>query len=273
MTTKQIKLVPELTTNNDSNIEGDLKVDKVIESFKADFLLIKNKNFTKSNRKSHTGIGKTFEDLIGITENNNRLADYKDILELKSKRELSESMVTLFTDAPTYPLKANNYFRDTFGEPDPNFPNVNIIHTTISAVKYNTFKKKIGFKLELNYQEEKMYIRIIDLGTGELVGKEVYYTFDKLRKCFEEKCKHIAYINAATKKIDGIEYFYFKDVVILTGLTFEMFLYYIEKGYIKYDIRIGCYQSGKKIGTSHDHGSGVRILKNKIGEVFHKIEL
>lgn len=273
METKQIKLVSEIAKNLSSDSQEDLEVSKVIESFKKDFLLIKNKDFVKSNRKHNTGIGKTFEDLIGINENNNRLADYKDILELKSTRELSNNMVTLFTEKPTYPVNANAYFRDTFGQPDPKFPHVNILHTTISSTGYNTFKNELGFKLEVNFQEEKIYIRTIDLRTKELVGIEVYYTFDKLREIIEKKCKYIAYINAETKEIDGAEHFYFKSAVILTGLTFEKFLSCIDNGLIKYDIRIGCNQSGRNIGKSHDHGSGMRIEKKNIDKVFHKIEL
>lgn len=61
--------------------------DKVIEGFKKDFLTIKRQGWILSNRKHDTGIGNTFEDLIGTVENNNFLADYKNVLELKSKRE------------------------------------------------------------------------------------------------------------------------------------------------------------------------------------------
>ena len=55
---------------------------KVTESFKRDFLVIKEKGWIESHRTHDTGIGKTFEGLIGIVENNNLLADYKDILEI-----------------------------------------------------------------------------------------------------------------------------------------------------------------------------------------------
>ena len=67
---------------------------KIIESFKKEFLLIKSKGFVPSKRIHDTGIGKTFEDLMNIVENNVKVADYKGFLELKSKRALSESMVT-----------------------------------------------------------------------------------------------------------------------------------------------------------------------------------
>ena len=67
--------------------------DKIINGFKKDFQTIKDKGWVPSNRIHDTGIGKTFEDLMGIVENNNFLADYKDVLELKSSRELAQAMV------------------------------------------------------------------------------------------------------------------------------------------------------------------------------------
>src|SRR3989344_4021334 len=91
---------------------------KVLRGFKKDFSVIKSKGFIESHRTHNTGIGKTFEDLIGVVENNNALADYQDVLELKSSRELTESMVTLFTKKPSFPKGANSILREKFGQPD-----------------------------------------------------------------------------------------------------------------------------------------------------------
>ncbi|MDI6738095.1 MAG: MvaI/BcnI family restriction endonuclease [Nanoarchaeota archaeon] len=133
-------------------------VDKVIESFKRDFLAIKSKGFVPSSRKHDTGIGKTFEDLIGIHENNNALADYKDLIELKSARELSESMITLFTKSPSFPKGINAVLREKYGQPDKT--GMKILHTTISAVKFNTFAEKFGFKLDVDDAKNKMFLKL-----------------------------------------------------------------------------------------------------------------
>lgn len=65
---------------------------KILQGFKKDFLVVKSKGFIESHRTHNTGIGKTFEDAIGIVENNSYLADYQGILEIKSKRDLSKSI-------------------------------------------------------------------------------------------------------------------------------------------------------------------------------------
>lgn len=247
--------------------------DKIIDSFRKDFLSIKQKGWVLSKRKHDTGIGKTFEDLIGIHENNNFLADYKDVLELKSKRELSESMVTLFTKAPSYPKKVNSVLRKKYGQPDEKADNMKILHTTISANKFNTFANKFGFKLEVDEKQQKIFITIKNLQSDKIEDVEIYYDFEDAKNIIEKKCKYIAYISAETKKENRREYFKFTKAVLLSGLTFEKFIEFIKKGIIVYDIRLGVYRSGKDKGKTHDHGSGFRILKNNLSKVFNIKEL
>ena len=43
---------------------------EALKKFKEDFLDVKSKGFVESHRKHNTGIGKTFEDLVGVEENN-----------------------------------------------------------------------------------------------------------------------------------------------------------------------------------------------------------
>ena len=239
---------------------------KVLQGFKKDFSIVKSKGFIESHRTHNTGIGKTFEDAIGIVENNSSLADYQGILEIKSKRDLSKSMLTLFTKSPSNPKGANSYLRETYGHSDKN--NMKILHTTISATKFNTFFSKIGFKLEI---DEKIFILVKDLITDKIIDKSIYYTFADLKNIIETKCEHIAFINADTKVENGKELFYFKEATLLKDLTFKKFIQFVKEGLIVYDIRIGVYGTGSSKGKTHDHGSGFRVLKNNIPKVF-KVE-
>lgn len=246
--------------------------NKIIEGFKKDFSVIKGKGWVPSNRTHDTGIGKTFEDLMGIVENNNFLADYKDVLELKSSRELAQAMVTLFTDAPTFPKKVNSVLREKYGQKDAEF-GVKIVHTTFSAVKFNSFVGKYGFKLDVDEANKKIFIRIKNLQSDKLDGLEIYYTFDDLKEIIEKKCKYIAYIKAQSKKDGSKESFRFVHASLLSGLTFEKFIDCVKNGLIVYDIRLGVYRSGKNKGKAHDHGSGFRVLKNNLNKVFKTEEL
>ena len=247
--------------------------NKVLEGFKKDFLAIREEGFIESHRTHNTGIGKTFEDLIGVVENNNSLADYEDVLELKSSRKLSESMVTLFTKVPSHPKGINSILREKYGEPDKKAGGLKIIHTTFSALKFNTFHSKLGFKLEVNEKERRIYILIKNLKTDELEDIKIYYDFDIIKNIVKKKLDYVAYIKAEHKTEKGKEFFKFKEATLLSNLTFEKFIKFVEEGLILYDIRIGIYRSGKLKGKTHDHGSGFRILKKNIDKVFDVQEI
>lgn len=74
---------------------------------------IKAMGYVASHRKGDTGIGKTLEDLLGITENLIAGPDFATY-EVKTGRKESISMLTLFTKSPM-PKSANKKLLETFG--------------------------------------------------------------------------------------------------------------------------------------------------------------
>lgn len=242
----------------------------VLKRFKEDFERVRDMGFVESHRVHNTGIGKTFEDLVNVEENNKQEVDYLDELELKSSRELSGSMVTLFTKSPSHPERANTKLRLGFGKDEEG---LKILHTTIPGDKFNTFLGKYGFKLEVKEEERRIYILIKDLESDMLLDFECYYTFEDLEKIIENKLKNIAFITAKHKVVDGKELFHFEKAILLTGLTLNKFINGIKEGLILYDIRIGAYRSGKNKGKTHDHGSGFRIKKHSIKKIFDVSEI
>lgn len=266
---------------------------KAKESFIKDFKYVKSQGFYKSHRSHNTGIGKTFEDVMEIEENNLQIADYQGCIELKSQRDYTQSMITLFTKSPSYPNNANTILRQRYGSLDPE-SGYNILHTTMVHSKYNTFMNVWGFKLQINQKEERIEIKIKSLGNSKLKSKGilpyfeieeelennkekilnnienflVYYSFNDLKKKISEKCSLIAYILAETKREDDIEYFHFIKATLLSNLTFEKFLSNIRNDIIKYDIRLGAYRSGINKGKTHDHGSGFRVKKENLPNLF-----
>lgn len=240
----------------------------IVVQFRNIFLKIKNMGFVKSHRSNNTGIGKTFEDLVGVQENNLQDADFMNFIEIKSKRKKSNSMLTLFTKSPEYPKDSNTYLREKYGMTDDG-TGQKLLHTTITATEFNQFGDKYGFKLECDDTGEKLLILIQDRVTHEIIEHNIFYTYETLRKIVSKKCANIAYITADTRKNnDGTEEFKYISAELLSGCTFEKFLNAIKIGVIKYDIRIGYYKSGPSLGKRHDHGSGFRIKKDDIHHLF-----
>ena len=211
---------------------------------------LKEIGWIKSNRKHNTGIGKTLEDYLGITENNIALPDF-GVMELKSQRIGTVSMITLFTKSPEG--ITNTEIRKRFGYPDREFPNIKILHQTISNGKRNA----MGFQSVIDKQQGKLLI----LKKGKLIG---YYSLVFLKeKAVEKIGDGLILVRALTKKISGIEYFHYKDAYILKEIDPAKFL-----AHSKYDIRLGVYHSGKKAGKPHDHGSAFRLAEKSLPLLF-----
>lgn len=241
--------------------------EKIIEEFQK----VKNLGFVKSSRKNNTGIGKTFEDYIGVIENN---LDEPDLLgyEIKSHREEATSYVTLFTKSPNFPCKANAYLNSNFGTPYEENPSLNKLHTSMFASRFNTYSGKYSFKLINDRLAKVVKIGVYDINTKALINDSVGYTYECLGKIIEKKLKNLLYVSAEREYREGVEYFHFNKAEIYTNPSLDKFLDLIDKGLIMYDIRIGSYQSGKNYGKPHDHGSGFRIIESNIKLLFETHE-
>jgi len=75
---------------------------ELIERLKA--ITIKEKGYIKTHRKGNTGIGKTLEDLLGITENNIP-GPNTAMIELKSARKNVSSMLIHYSQNLLFPQK------------------------------------------------------------------------------------------------------------------------------------------------------------------------
>lgn len=243
----------------------------------ADFLLrikhIEQLGYVQSHRRGDTGIGKTLEDLLGITENNIAGPDF-EVYELKSARKKSVSMLTLFTKAPE-PKGANRRLLEVFGYVQRKVPrdyrqltitgeNVDEstipikdkeLHVTVDAVKPNS----VGLKLEI--KDDRLYV-------GNDQGVEAYYYNETLKNTFEKKYHKLIYVMADHKKERGKEYFWFNEVYLLYGFSFETFSRLVREGKLKVDLRIGHYPNGRL----HDHGTGFRILPRYLHQCFETVQ-
>lgn len=204
---------------------------------------LSQKGWIKARRSHNTGIGKTLEDYLEITENNIALPDF-GVMELKSQRAKTSSMMTLFTKKPEGITNAE--ILKKFGYPDPEFPQHKILHQTISHGKKNAR----GFSCRLDKKQGKLLI----LQNRTVLG---YYKLEFLREKAAEKIGNgLILVFADCKKEKGHEYFHYTEAWLLKDLDPKQFL-----ALSKYDIRLGVYRSGKNAGKPHDHGSAFRLTR------------
>lgn len=240
--------------------------EKMIEAFNA----VKKLGYVKSNRKNNTGIGKTFEDYVGVIENNIDEADLYGF-EIKSHREEAASYITLFTKAPTFPPGANAYLKDKYGIPYENNQSLKKLHTSMFANRYNTSNGNFSFRL-INDGKGFIKIGVYDIDSKQLLDNNVGYTYDSIETILHKKLKSLFYVSAKREYRGDDEYFSFYKAEIYSNPSLAKFLHLLDDGKIMYDIRIGSYKSGSNFGKAHDHGSGFRILEPNLRLLYEDYE-
>ncbi|SVB28801.1 uncharacterized protein METZ01_LOCUS181655, partial [marine metagenome] len=241
--------------------------DESVREFITRFQAVRDLGWVRSHRANNTGIGKTLEDLMEIDENNIAGPDLGDV-EIKSQRAFSSSMVTLFTKVPTGPDGANKDLRDNFGIANPEHPDLMQMHASMRNHWSATYERW-GMRLRPDGVDERIYLQIKDLQTDEMVPFTCWYDYDIIREIIAKKMNILAFVSADRKKVDGWEYFHYKECKIFHGGSFKRFLGLMNDGKIQYDIRIGSYKTpGKMYGKVHDHGSGFRIARGHMPDLF-----
>lgn len=235
-----------------------------IQELEIVFNKIKSKGFIKSTRPNNTdgGIGNTFEDELEIIENNSNTADFNGF-EVKTKRALTSSYLSLFCKSPSFPNKANSILRENYGEVrDPEYPTLKKLYASIFGHNYSSIYSKYEMKLEVDRVDSKVFLCIKDNIIGTL-NRDCYWTFEALKRA-SSKMKSLFFVFAdEEKRPDGV-YFHYNSAKIYSEFDFNKFINMIESGKVMFDIRIGYYKSGPKFGKTHDHGSGFRVKANDL---------
>jgi len=244
---------------------------KNVNEIKKEFNRIKQMGFvecTRSNNKEG-GIGNTFEDLLGVKENNKKEADYKGF-EVKSKRLFNSSYVSLFTKSPDTPKGANSYLRETFGEiRDDQHSDKKKLYASVFGHRFSVVYLKYKMKLKVDRKNRRLLLIINDLDNKLL--STVYWSFETLQKA-SRKMKDLFLVLAEERIHNKKQYYHFTKGEVYKGFDFEKFLNEIEKGGIMFDIRIGVYNSGKNYGKTHDHGSGFRVKAANFSNLYSTFE-
>lgn len=228
--------------------------------------------YLKSRRTHNTGIGKTFEDYLGVDENNNKAPDFAGF-EVKSKRAETSSYLTLFTKSPSQPPKVNTYLRDTYGESYEDNPNLKRLHTSIFSSKCNTYRGIYGFIIINDKVNKRVVIEVRNLQSNQ-VDRSAYWTYEELDTCLNTKLKALFFVYADSKIEKGEEYFHYTKAKIYLKSSLSKLLQLIDDGKLMVDIRIGSYKSGKNKGKPHDHGTGFRIKPVDLDSLYEeKIEI
>lgn len=238
---------------------------------KSEFSRIKNLGYIENKRSdlNDGAAGNTFEDLLGVQENNLKNADFEGF-EVKTKKQISGSWITLFSLKPDHPDNGDNYIRKNWGINDEEYPNIKVFRTSLHAHRWSKVYEKYKIKVDVDRINKKVFLVKADLNEN-INDRSVYWDFDKINNGIK-KLKNTFVVSYASKIIDNkIYYKYLTAQVFKDYIGDKKFIDLIENGTVRYDNRLGIYRTGKKKGTAHNHGGGFRIAPKNIHLLFNSV--
>lgn len=242
-------------------------MEKDILEFKNIFEAIKNRSWIESKRKGPTGVGYTFEALLNKKEDTLEIPDYKDI-EIKTQRKKSNSFISLFNATPDgdYLFEIKR-LRNNYGYPDKVLKEYKVINNEFFASKIKNLGSKYKAKLKIDWESKKLRLIILN-NCLQIVDNEVSWSFDLLKEKLYRKLKYLAFVEADSKFVNGVEHFKYSNLHIYELKDFNTFIESIEKGIIKVTFKIGVVRTGDRKGEINDHGTSFSISKENLSKLY-----
>jgi hypothetical protein len=222
-------------------------------------------------------VGNTIEELLEIEENNLPLPNAGE-WEIKAQRLGSKSLTTLIHSepSPTAIRFVPQILLPKYGWPHQEagtrYPEQEMsFRQTISGHS----RTDRGFKVLVDRKERKIVVsfdaRSVDsrhsdwletvkirVGLGEL-EPQPYWGFDDLASRVRAKLHNCFYAKAQSKKENNKEFFWYREILMLSTFSFEKFLSAIEAGAVLVDF---------DARTGHNHGTKFRLRQDWLPELF-----
>lgn len=236
------------------------------KELKEKFIIIKNKGWIESMRYGTSGIGYTFESLIGKKEDNFFLPDYDDI-EIKTVKIFSKQKIHLLNLTPDgdnlFPIKE---IVNKLGYPDKDYPNFNVFNMSFNARDYTKINKNTHGKIKVNKRDKKIELIIRKGLIEKSIG--ISWSFDYISERIGIKIKKLALVETYHKLIYGKEYYKY-HVLKYYELKEDNFIRAIEEGKIEITFKIGIFKKGERFGQIHDRGTDFSIYIKNIESIYN----
>ena len=223
-------------------------IDEVLSELLSEFDNIREKGWITSLREGHTGIGYTFETLLGIKENNDQLADYKGIeIKCKGVKEgdrAGTGKINLFQAGPTWLSNSTSRERiRMLGRAGMN--GLYACHSQVTTTPNN-----LGLLLRILSADSK-----IDLEKS--AGALGYWTFETLEKRLLEKHSRAVFINAETRRTKTRTLYSYKEVVYCDRPSITRFVDLVSRKNIVFEFLM----SENVDSTIRNHGYPWRLTR------------
>ncbi|RKZ35060.1 hypothetical protein DRQ33_00685 [bacterium] len=187
---------------------------------------IKNMGYVQSRRKGNTGIGYTFESLLGLEETNIPIPDIGGRVEIKTTRKDSSSLVTLFTFNRGVWLKKQKEIIEQFGYYDAKG------RKALKSTLFFNRPNSLGLVLEID--KNKNVIRLYSSNNELLAEWDVYVIVG----IFSSKLSRLLFVLADRRINKKVEEFHFNEAYLLTEPNPRNFLDSFKNSLIGTDLRM-----------------------------------
>lgn len=241
-----------------------------INDFIDRFYEIKNMGYVDSIVNGSAGVGRTFEQLLGIKGNCDVFPDYYGI-EVKTKVSKRYAEISLFNCTPIgnveYELER---LKDKYGYPNKEYKKYKVLYASVNCLD----KTKVGifykFQLVIDKEKKKIILLIFDL-KDNLIDDTTFWPLDLIEERFIGKCSTLAFINAEKGYKYGNKAYWYKQLRIMKPKSFDIFVNLLEKGIIKIDFKIGISKDKEMFGKICDHGTAFKIEERNLEMMFNVI--
>lgn len=246
-------------------------IDKSIKSLISNFEKISKNGWFIKETINPGEIGNNFEKLLGKSCDNFQVADYEGIeIKTKSKSKYSE-YITLFNLTPIgKDFFEINRLKNTYGYPDLDLKDCKVLNGDIFCKTKNKIGAKFYFQTKLDNENQKLKLLVFNK-YNELIDEQTFWTYEMIKERIAYKLEYLALISVQTKIINNKKIYKYEHMDIYKFINFENFINAIENDYIRIQLKIGVFKSGKRIGQTHDRGTGFQINKNHIESLYKKI--
>lgn len=225
-------------------------IDPTLAELLERFDEIKARGFINSLRTGDTGLGYTFETLLGIRENNDEIADYKGI-EIKCKLKKGEKSgggkLNLFQSAPNWIARATNKERiRMLGQLRPDG-----LYACYSQV--TTLPNNLGLALTVTQDEQAIDLR----KHATVVG---FWPFEKLSQRLTEKHSRAVIIRAQAEDTAGVKRYFYDEFIYCDRPSIERFVELVAHRNIVFEFTM----SEKPGGKVRNHGYPWRLTREQL---------
>jgi len=222
--------------------------DSALSELLGKFDEVRGRGWIESLREGDTGIGYTFETLLGIKENNDQKADFKGIeIKCKSSKEEGGSKSTkinLFQAGPTWTAKTTAKERiRLFGKLGKD--GLYVCYSQVTANPNN-----LGLLLDVLRTDRKIDLR----KNADELG---YWSFQQLEKRLAEKHDRTAFVKARTRATKTKTQFSYEELVYCDRPSIERFLDLVMRRNIVFEFTM----SEKANGMVRNHGYPWRLIR------------